>query len=149
MTSLSIDEIKKQCRNEDGTLKANSNCKSPQDIINNASGIYSPLLIYGYGIFKIQEVKTIDNKGTTDLIKDVASLINGMVFSLIMMFVFGILVIALTFVLLIRAMKLWMYAIFSPLFSLKIVLGDQWKDDSSEMFSIKEFIGLAFVPAVI
>lgn len=68
---------------------------------------------------------------------------------MIMMLVFGVLIIALVFILFVRAIKLWMYAIFSPLFSLKFIFRDQWKDDSAEMFTIKEFVGLAFVPAII
>ena len=39
-----------------------------------------------------------------------------------MFLVFGILVLALIFMLLTRAIKLWLYAIFSPLFTIKFVL---------------------------
>jgi hypothetical protein len=42
-----------------------------------------------------------------------------------MFVVFGLLVMALIFMLLIRAIKLWFYAIFSPLMTLKYVLGDK------------------------
>jgi len=49
-----------------------------------------------------------------------------------------------------RAIKLWVYAIFSPLFTLNIVSsGFLSQVDSKKTFSIKEFIGLAFVPAVV
>ena len=50
-----------------------------------------------------------------------------------------------------RAIKLWFYAIFSPLFTLRFVLQDDMKKagDDDDMFSITEFIGLAFVPAVV
>lgn len=50
-----------------------------------------------------------------------------------------------------RAMKLWFYAIFSPLFTIKYVLWDKafGDADKDESFNITQFIGLAFVPAVI
>lgn len=68
-----------------------------------------------------------------------------------MFFIYGILVIALIFMLITRAIKLWFYAIFSPLFTLRFVLKDDFKKagDDDDMFSISEFIGLAFVPAVV
>lgn len=40
-----------------------------------------------------------------------------------MFLVFGLLVLALVFMLLVRAIKLWFYAIFSPLFTLSFVMG--------------------------
>ncbi len=68
-----------------------------------------------------------------------------------MFLIYGILVIALIFMLITRAIKLWFYAIFSPLFTLRFVLKDDFKKagDDDDMFSISEFIGLAFVPAVV
>ncbi len=69
-----------------------------------------------------------------------------------MFLVFGILVIALIFILVTRAIKLWVYAMFSPLFTLHFVAGKEIMGkmgDSEDTFSIKEFIGLCFVPAVI
>lgn len=47
------------------------NCITPASIVKNGSGIYSPLLIYGYGIFKIQDVKTLTNAGSFDIIKNI------------------------------------------------------------------------------
>lgn len=141
-TSLqTLDEL---CQNNDETK-----CTSPSKIIGTGGGIYSPLLIYGYGIFKIQDAKTLSTNTSTDLVLNILSLANGMIFSTIMMIVFGFLVIILVCILFIRAIKMWMYAIFSPLFSLKILFRDQWKDDTADMFSIKEFLGLVFVPAII
>lgn len=50
-----------------------------------------------------------------------------------------------------RAMKLWFYAIFSPLFTIKFILGDKAFGDGDKdgSFNITEFLGLAFVPAVV
>ncbi len=73
-----------------------------------------------------------------------------MVVGALMFLVFGILTIALVAVLFVRAIKLWFYAIFSPLFTFRFVAGDLFKvADKDDSFSIKEFVGLAFVPAVI
>lgn len=66
-----------------------------------------------------------------------------------MFLVFGILVLALIFMLAMRAIKLWMYAIFSPLFTLHFVVGKDLLGEKMDDFSLKEFIGLAFVPAVV
>lgn len=71
---------------------------------------------------------------------------------MLMLLVFGILVIALIFMLMVRAIKLWVYAIFSPLFTLHFVAGKEIMGkmgDGDDTFSIKEFIGLCFVPAII
>ncbi len=51
--------------------------------------------------------------------------------------------------LLLRAIKLWMYAIFSPIFTLHFVAGKELFGKSTDGFNIKEFIGLCFVPAVV
>ncbi|MFZ2256009.1 MAG: hypothetical protein WAW59_01635 [Patescibacteria group bacterium] len=42
-----------------------------------------------------------------------------------MFLVFGVLVIALIFILMTRAIKLWIYAMFSPLFTLHFVAGKE------------------------
>ena len=69
-----------------------------------------------------------------------------------MLLEFGLLVIALIFMLMVRAIKLWVYAIFSPLFTLHFVAGKEIMGkmgDGDDTFSIKEFIGLCFVPAIV
>ena len=65
--------------------------------------------------------------------------------------VFGLLVLALVFMLMMRAIKLWFYAIFSPLMTLKYVIGDGvfGGKENSDSFDLKEFFGLAFVPALV
>jgi hypothetical protein len=50
--------------------------------------------------------------------------------------------------LLARAVMLWVYTIFSPFMTLELVMGGVMKNISDD-FSIKEFIGLAFVPALV
>ncbi len=61
--------------------------------------------------------------------------------------VFGVLVVAIVYALFSRAIMLWLYAMFSPFFSLTYVLGDKAK--KLEKFSIKEFISLAMVPVYV
>lgn len=110
--------------------------------------MYSPLLIYGFGVFKFQEIKAV-NSGL-NAVNDIGQLVNQGVIGVIMFLVYGILVIALISILMMRAIKLWVYAMFSPLFTLKYVLGDGMKKlDESGTFNIGEFIALAFSPAVI
>lgn len=85
------------------------------------------MFIYAYGIFEIQEVKSLpENNSVADTIKTVGSLANQLIFNAILFFIFGLLTIALVFILLVRAIKLWMYAIFSPIFTARVVFKD-WK----------------------
>ena len=51
--------------------------------------------------------------------------------------------------LVVRAIKLWVYAIFAPLFTFRFVAGSNMMGGGEDTFSIKEFIGLAFVPAIV
>lgn len=66
-----------------------------------------------------------------------------------MFLVFAVLVIALACVLIIRIVTMWVYTMFSPVFTLKFVLDNRWKDDISNFFDIKDFIATAFMPAMI
>lgn len=66
-----------------------------------------------------------------------------------MFLVFGLLTLALVAMLLVRAIKLWVYAIFSPLFTFQFVAGSAMMGESKDTFTIKEFVGLCFVPAIV
>lgn len=121
-----------------------SNCLTPAEFIQNAGGIYGPIMLYSYAIFRIQDVHNI-NTGV-DLMANFFSVLSDGVIQMLMFLLFAILTIALMAILFVRAFKLWMYAIFSPLFTFKIVLKDTWKGDD---FDINDFIGLAFLPALI
>lgn len=64
--------------------------------------------------------------------------------------VFTVVLIALVLVLFTRVIRMWMYAIFSPLFALRYFLSDKIdKDNALSKFDFKEFIGLAMVPVVV
>ena len=137
------------CQTTGGWKWDDVKCISPSKITEQAGGLFSPLLIYSYWIFKIQDVQKLTTK--TDLVKTIISIINQWIIGALMFLVFGILVLALIFMLMMRAIKLWLYAIFSPLFTIKFVLWEKafWDADKDGSFNISEFIGLAFVPAVV
>ncbi len=131
----------------DGKKWESEECTSMQKILEAWGGAYSPLLIYAYQVFRLQDYKSID--GTLNQIKTWGQLLNQLFVGAIMFLVFGLLVMALIAMLLLRAIKLWMYAIFSPLFTLHFVAGKELFGKSTEGFDLKEFIGLCFVPAVV
>jgi hypothetical protein len=135
--------------NADPTKKCadTSKCISPQDFIQKSGGVYSSLMIYSFSIFKFQDVKELSSN--LNAIKSVGQIINQAVIGAIMFVVFWLLVIALIFMLMMRAIKLWFYAIFSPFMTLNFVLGDKLFGESGKSFDVKEFIGLAFVPALV
>lgn len=132
--------------------KANEkeSCISPKDFYEKWTGIWAPLVVYGYGIFKFQQISEL--KDWQDGVSSILQLVHQWIFWVLMFLVFGVLVIALIFILMTRAIKLWIYAMFSPLFTLHFVagkelMGKMW--DWDDTFSIKEFIWLCFVPAII
>ena len=70
--------------------------------------------------------------------------------SAIFAIVFTVVLIALVLVLFTRVIKMWMYAIFSPLFALKFFLDDKVKQESTlGTFKFSDFIALAMVPVVV
>ncbi|GAB0174994.1 MAG: hypothetical protein HHAS10_08730 [Candidatus Altimarinota bacterium] len=121
----------------------------PKDILTNSSGIYGSLLIYGNGLFKFNEIKKLST--TTDVMQSIGGIVNKGILGVVMFVIFGFLVVALIFMLMMRAIKLWFYAIFSPLLTLRYVVGDGFfgGKENGDSFEIKEFIGLAFVPALV
>jgi hypothetical protein len=70
--------------------------------------------------------------------------------SVLFAMVFMVILIALVIVLFTRVIRMWMYAIFSPLFALRYFLSDKVdKDGLLSKFEFKEFIGLAMVPVTV
>lgn len=122
-------------------------CISPRQFLESGGGMYGYMMVYAYGIFKINEVKKINTN--IDAVKSLVDIINQWLVGSIMFLVFWILTLALIFMLMTRAMMLWVYTIFSPFLTLDFVLGGSLLKNVSDSFSIKEFIGLAFVPAVV
>ena len=123
-------------------------CVSPKEFFRGLWWTYWHLLVYAYSVFKVNDVKKIDT--TWNKISTWVQLLHQWIIGAILFMVFGILILALCVMLFFRAVKLWFYAIFSPLFTLHYVTGwgiFGW--EGKENFSIKEFIGLAFVPAIV
>ncbi len=87
------------------------------------------------------------NQITSKTVEAVVDIVKKLGFGIVFFVVFGVLVIAIVYALFTRAIMLWMYAIFSPLFALNYVLGDKAK--KLEKFTIKEFISLALVPVYV
>jgi hypothetical protein len=126
--------------------KEATKCISPEVMLKNSSWMYGHMLIYAYGVFKLGDVKEIKTGG--DVVYSIAKLLHDGFIAVIMLVVFGILTMALIFMLLFRAVMLWVYTIFSPFMTLDIVMW--WMVEKlNKDFSIKEFIWLAFVPALV
>lgn len=132
----------------DGKCSKDS-CLTIEQFLAKWSGTYGSMLIYAYGVFHIGTIKDLPTGGL-DMISTGIQILHQWLIGVILFVIFGILVLALVIMLLMRAIKLWFYAIFSPLFTLKYVLGDAFKwADKDDSLNITEFIGLAFVPAVV
>jgi hypothetical protein len=96
-------------------------------VTHNGSGPFFIILIYAYDIFQINTADLVEvsklckattstGKSSADCIKDMMGIIRSAGLGLIVTVFFGILIIALCWVLLARALKLWIYVMFSPLF---------------------------------
>lgn len=108
--------------------------------------MYGPLVVYAYGVFNLEKVKVMS---MTDLPKNITQVLNQVIMGALMLMIFGILVVALTVMLLYRAIMLWMYMVFSPLFTLHFVAGKDLLWGKLESFDIQQFIWLCFMPAVV
>lgn len=103
-------------------------CLSPKQFIGNAGGMYSNLMLYSFAVFKFQDVKKLDKPTPgVDTIYSIVQIVHQGLIGAIFFLIYGLLVLALLSVLMMRAIKLWAYAIFSPLFTLRFVLGDGFK----------------------
>lgn len=98
-----------------------STCLTPEEFLKSSAGTYGPMLIYGYSIFKFQEIQRLDT--SVDIASAALKIVHTSIVSTIMFAVFGLLTMALISMLIVRAVKLWMYAIFSPLFTFRFVAG--------------------------
>lgn len=122
-------------------------CTNIQEMMLDGGGIYSPLLVYAYQVFRLQDYKSIE--WTLNQIKTAWQLLDNLIVWAVMFVVFWILVMALVAILFIRAVKLWMYAMFSPIFTLHFVAGKELFGKDTESFSLKEFVWLCFLPAIV
>ncbi|MBC7498553.1 hypothetical protein H7170_02815 [Candidatus Gracilibacteria bacterium] len=122
-------------------------CMTPAKFLRDGSGMYGYMMVYAYSIFKFDQVTQIPQG--LDILKTGLGIVHQGVVAAIMFLVFGLLTLALVAMLLVRAIKLWVYAIFSPLFTFQFVAGSAMMGDNKDTFTIKEFVGLCFVPAIV
>jgi hypothetical protein len=117
----SKESEKKKCSASKESVGPNEQaCISPEVFIAKSGGMYSSLMIYSFAVFKFQDIKILNS--TSDKVIALGQIINQGLIGVIMFFIYGLLVLALVFMLMIRAIKLWFYAIFSPFMTLKYVL---------------------------
>jgi hypothetical protein len=118
------------CKGEGGAEK----CISPAEFIAfNESGPFFIIMVYAYDIFKIQNTEQVNFEavcaGGADVkecVKSIWQLLRKFWVALITTIFFAIILIALCWVLLARAFKLWIYVMFSPLFGLAYAVTDEW-----------------------
>ncbi len=79
------------------------------------------LTVYAYSIFNIQNIKSISEFKTPN-VGNIFQIVHQLFFGTLIFLIFGVLVIGLVFVMLLRAMHLWIITMFSPLLSIAIVL---------------------------
>ncbi|EKD29290.1 MAG: hypothetical protein ACD_78C00454G0004 [uncultured bacterium (gcode 4)] len=144
--------LKKQMDCE-GETKGSAKCITISELLSDANGgAYNLLTAYAYGIFNIDKYKDItESQINKKLIVKTWDILKKITFGIIFFIVFGVLVIAIVYALLTRAMMLWMFAIFSPLFALNFVLagGKSKALEKLGKLDIKHFISLAMVPVYV
>jgi hypothetical protein len=118
-----------------------------RDILASDKGAYGILNVYAYGIFKVQDLKKIDSLN----LKSVGSVLDIIISTgiwVLFLFIFALLVLALTFALFTRAMYMWLIAVFSPLFGLFYFMEGKGKfaEEYGKKIGFASFVSLAMVP---
>ncbi len=146
-------------------------CISPAEFLTkNQAGPFFIIMIYAYNIFKIQDADKnavedfcVDQtasgetkyKTSKDCIKDLVGIVRKFWLSLIVTIFFAIMLVALCWILLMRAIKLWIYIMLSPLFGLAYFTGKMSEGvwEAGEMWfwwlGFKPFFKLAMVPVLV
>lgn len=122
---------------ESVTTSSDTRCISAAEFVTyNGSGPFFIIMVYAYNIFKIQSTTIVNLKDTCTVkedgsvadsktcIKNLTQILRQFGLAVIVTFFFSVLLIALCWVLLMRAFKLWIYVMFSPLFGLAIFTGE-------------------------
>jgi fatty acid desaturase len=126
-------------------------CVSVSSMLSG-NGAYSILFAYAYGIFNVQDFQQISTDELAKSLKSIGDVSIKLLFSVVVFLALGMIVIALVVALFMRAITLWIYAIFSPVFALghffdnKIPGLDKLK---TVKMTLSELIGLAMVPVVV
>jgi len=114
------------------------------------NSIFWVLSVYTYGVMQVQKTGTIDGKATQSDIRTLWDLTLKMIFDAVFVLVYLILMVALFLALLVRGIKLWLYAMLSPAFWLLYFFWkNDWIWDGNGKFGVKDFISLALVPVYV
>ena len=114
------------------------------------NSIFWVLGLYTYGIMQIQHLDTENGWLFWEAISDITDMTLKLVFDALFIIVYLVLMIALFLALLVRGIKLWVYAMLSPTFGLLYFFDKTdgvWS--GSAKFGIKDFISLALVPVYV
>ena len=130
--------------------------KSMSDILkwDNRPGyensVFGVLSLYTYGVMKIWALDTSNSGSVLGAVKTLWDLTLKLIFDAVLIIVYLILMVALFLALLVRGIKLWIYAMFSPAFWLLYFFGkNDWVWEWNGKFGIKDFISLALVPVYV
>lgn len=115
--------------------------KSP----NSSDSIFWVVSIYTH---KIVWIDALDKIGKADInqTSNTWDIIVKFIFDILFVLVYGILMVALWLVLMMRWIRLWIFMMLSPLFWLLHFFKWKLNDDFFKKFNLKSFIGLAMVP---
>jgi len=110
--------------------------------------IFWVISLYTYWVLEVQNLDTLAWSNLS-FVKWMADLIFKVIFDLLFVVIYLLLMIALFLALLTRWIRLWIYAMLSPVFWLLYFFKSEgvWEWDGK--FSIKEFISLAMVPVYV
>lgn len=125
------------------------NSKSLSEVLTG-NWIYSVMYFYTFSVMKFDNYWKLFSWDLIKWVNDVVNLIFKTGFSIIFIVVYAILVIALWLALFVRILRLWFFALFSPVFWLLYFFKkDGWWDGVVKNFSLKNFIWLALVPVYV
>lgn len=131
---------------------ASAKCKNLKSILTDGGGwSFNMLIPYAYNVFEIQKIKLINKESITDgIVVKIWDVVQQLFFGAFFYAAFGVICIALVAALFTRAIYMWLYAIFSPLFALEYFFaGKMPGGDAMKAFKFNTFIWLAFVPVIV
>jgi len=114
------------------------------------NSIFWIIFLYTYGIMQIHDLDVLKEANIANAISSITDLSLKLIFDSLFVLVYMVLMIALFLALLVRGIKLWVYAMLSPTFGLLYFFDKadgvgEWNGK----FGIKDFISLALVPVYV
>ena len=117
---------------------------------NEPNSIFGIIFLYTYGVMQIHELDSLSEQSIATAIGSITDLSLKLIFDTLFVLVYMILMIALFLALLVRGIKLWVYAMLSPTFGLLYFFDKaDGVGDGNGKFGIKDFISLALVPVYV